>query len=79
MLVQGVVDCVVRDKDGEYVLIDYKTDYLPNDYDRAVEMLRYMGIGMLVIFVIIGVIILATVAIQRIFSGNIGKQTSDKD
>jgi ATP-dependent helicase/nuclease subunit A len=40
VLVQGVVDCVVRDKDGEYVLIDYKTDYLPNDYDRAVEILR---------------------------------------
>ena len=36
---------------------------------RAVEMLRHMAIGMLVIFVIIGVIILSTIAIQKIFSG----------
>lgn len=36
---------------------------------RAAEMLTHMGIGMLVIFVIIGVIILSTVAIQKIFSG----------
>ncbi len=36
---------------------------------RAIEMLKYMGIGMLVIFVIIGIIMLSTVAIQRIFSG----------
>ncbi|MBE6727357.1 MAG: hypothetical protein E7562_01775 [Ruminococcaceae bacterium] len=36
---------------------------------RAGDMLSKMGIGMLVIFVIIGIIILATVAIQKIFSG----------
>ena len=36
---------------------------------RFIEMLYYMGVGMLVIFVIISVIILATVAINRIFSG----------
>ena len=34
-----------------------------------IENLRYMGIGMLVIFAIIGVIILATMAINKIFSG----------
>ena len=33
-----------------------------------VAMLGYMGKGMLVIFVIIGVIILATLAINKIFS-----------
>ena len=33
-----------------------------------VENLQYMGIGMLVIFVIIGVIILATTLINKIFS-----------
>lgn len=38
------------------------------DPARALNMLTHMGIGMLVIFVIIGVIILATVAIQKIFS-----------
>ena len=32
------------------------------------DNLSYMGIGMLVIFVIIGVIILATMAINKIFS-----------
>lgn len=41
-------------------------DFEPN---RAIEMLKHMGIGMLVIFVIIGVIILSTIGIQKIFSG----------
>lgn len=36
---------------------------------RFIEMLSYMGKGMLVIFVVIGVIILATLAINKIFSG----------
>lgn len=36
--------------------------------EKFVEMLEYMGKGMLVIFVIIGVIILATVAINKLFS-----------
>ncbi len=36
---------------------------------RAADMLGHMGKGMLVIFVIIGIIILFTVAIQKIFSG----------
>ncbi len=35
-----------------------------------ISMLGYMGKGMLVIFVIIGVIILATLLINKIFSGN---------
>ncbi len=33
-----------------------------------VDMLYYMGIGMLVIFVVIGVIILSTMLINKIFS-----------
>ena len=33
-----------------------------------VDMLYYMGIGMLVIFVIIGVIILSTMLINKLFS-----------
>lgn len=40
-------------------------DFQPANF---ISMLRYMGIGMLVIFVIIGVIILATVLINKIFS-----------
>ena len=36
--------------------------------ERVLEMLGHMGIGMLVIFVIIGVIILSTVIIQKVFS-----------
>jgi hypothetical protein len=36
--------------------------------EKAIEMLKYMGIGMLVIFVIIGVIIIATLLINKIFS-----------
>ena len=35
---------------------------------RFLDMLQYMGKGMLVIFVIIGVIILATVLINKLFS-----------
>jgi len=35
---------------------------------RFVEMLDKMGIGMLVIFIIIGAIILATLLINKIFS-----------
>ena len=40
------------------------------DTARALDNLKFMGIGMLVIFVIIGIIILATVAVQKIFSKN---------
>lgn len=36
--------------------------------EKFIEMLGYMGKGMLVIFVIIGVIILATALINKIFS-----------
>lgn len=35
---------------------------------KFVEMLPYMGIGMLTIFVVIGVIILTTVVINKLFS-----------
>ncbi len=41
-------------------------DFHPENF---VANLQYMGIGMLVIFAIIGVIILATVAINKLFSG----------
>ena len=37
--------------------------------EKFVDMLGYMGKGMLVIFVIIGVIILATLFINKFFSG----------
>jgi len=37
--------------------------------EKFVEMLSYMGIGMLVIFVVIGIIILVTALINKIFSG----------
>ena len=35
---------------------------------RFIEMLSYMGKGMLVIFVLIGVIVLVTMLINKIFS-----------
>ena len=34
-----------------------------------VDMLKYMGMGMFVIFVLIGVIIMVTILINEIFSG----------
>ena len=48
------------------------TTELPNiafNPENFVSMLEYMGKGMLVIFVIIGVIILATLGINKLFSG----------
>lgn len=36
--------------------------------DNFIDNLQYMGIGMLVIFVVIGVIILATALINYLFS-----------
>jgi len=36
--------------------------------EKFIDMLPYMGKGMLVIFVIIGVIILATVLINKLFA-----------
>ena len=38
--------------------------------ERVLEMLPRMGIGMLVIFVVIGVIILATALINKLFAVN---------
>ena len=51
-------------------LDQFKNDLEVLDFNpgRIMEMLPHMGIGMLVIFVIIGIIILTTVAIQK-FSG----------
>ena len=38
--------------------------------ERFVEMLDKMGLGMLIIFILIGVIILTTLLVNRIFSKN---------
>ncbi|MBQ4121151.1 MAG: UvrD-helicase domain-containing protein [Clostridia bacterium] len=40
ILVQGVVDCLVRESDGSLLLIDYKTDRTPQDRAAAASMLR---------------------------------------
>lgn len=40
ILVQGVIDCLVVDKDGEYYLCDYKTDRLTEDELTDKELLR---------------------------------------
>jgi len=40
ILVQGVVDCFVRESDGSLLLIDYKTDRTPKDRAAAESMLR---------------------------------------
>jgi len=39
ILVQGVIDCIYQTQAGEWVLVDYKTDRIPNDLrgDRAKE------------------------------------------
>ncbi len=40
ILVQGVVDCLVKESDGSLLLIDYKTDRTPKDRAAAESMLR---------------------------------------
>ncbi len=34
LLVQGVIDCVIEKENGEYIIVDYKTDRL-SDFERA--------------------------------------------
>lgn len=38
------------------------------DFLQFVENLKYMGLGMLIIFIIIGIIILATVLLNKLFT-----------
>ncbi len=40
VLVQGVIDCVFRDKSGRYILIDYKTDSIHNSMDPVESEVR---------------------------------------
>ena len=49
-------------------ILSEEMEALSSDPQRALHMLPFMGIGMLVIFVIIGIIILSTVLIQKAFS-----------
>lgn len=37
ILIQGIVDCVFRDKDGKLVLIDYKTDKIEGRFNGGFE------------------------------------------
>ena len=41
LFVQGIIDCFVENTDGTLTLIDYKTDYIPDEmsFDEACEML----------------------------------------
>ncbi len=49
-------------------ILDSSTPAIEFHPEKFVEMLQYMGKGMLVIFVIIGIIILSTIAINKLFS-----------
>lgn len=40
VLVQGVIDCVIREENGGLTLIDYKTDRLPPNENEAAQLLR---------------------------------------
>lgn len=37
IIVQGVIDCLVEQEDGRLILIDYKTDALPGEWNEAVR------------------------------------------
>ena len=39
------------------------------DFMRFVANAKYMGVGMLTIFIVIGVIIVCTMALNKVFSG----------
>ena len=40
VLVQGVIDCFYYDENGKIVLVDYKTDRVPDDKETAAALLR---------------------------------------
>ena len=40
VFVQGVIDCVLFYEDGSYDIIDYKTDRLPSNREKAAALLR---------------------------------------
>ncbi len=42
VLVQGVIDIIIEKENGEIVLADYKTDYIPNDIFSDDEAIRKM-------------------------------------
>ena len=50
-----------------------QTAELVFDAGKFISNLQYMGIGMLVIFIIIGIIILSTMLINYLFSDSPGK------
>ena len=52
-----------------FALFDLGNIKLPFNPHGFIEMLKYMGIGMLAIFVLIGIIVLVTMLINKIFSG----------
>lgn len=39
------------------------------DFMRFISNAKYMGVGMLTIFIVIGVIIVCTMALNKVFSG----------
>ena len=54
---------------SEYLnILETELEALSFEPDRVTKMLGHMGRGMLVIFVVIGIIILSTIAINKIFS-----------
>ncbi|MEE1186472.1 MAG: hypothetical protein UHN02_03730 [Acutalibacteraceae bacterium] len=54
---------------SKYVeLFKEEMEVLNFEPSRVAQMLKFMGQGMLVIFVIIGIIIISTVAINKFFS-----------
>lgn len=49
-------------------MFEAEMSVLTFDINRGISSLTHMGIGMLVIFVIIGIIILSTIIINKTFS-----------
>ncbi len=49
-------------------MLEQELEVLGFDFSRVTEMLPRMGIGMLVIFVVIGIIVLSTVVINKVFA-----------
>ena len=63
-----MVDDPVSYPDESILVNGTSYDYMPPEFSRFVENLKYMGIGMVVIFVVIGVIALTTMLINWLFS-----------
>ena len=45
VVIEGILDLLYQDRDGDLVIVDYKSDYIPNDLTLSAKMERYSWQG----------------------------------